>query len=177
MYKKLKEPRHEKTSFTLYANNACAFAQSDQRRCCSLLKHYISYTCYIQHFKTLASFCTRATLFESYLVANLLRQVFSWHGSKCFTSWLPKLCLGEVQGESLILTMSKMPLRGRIQFSSGACMTPYSCIPTRFSGIFIRSGYFRLIPGGVRRLWSCDLPNVQWYWATSRQNLYHFAYC
>ena len=31
------------------------------------------------------------------------------------------------------------------------CHTPrFLAYPTRFSGIFTRSGYFRLLPGGVR---------------------------
>ena len=45
------EPRHEKTCFMLYANNKDA----DQHLCCSLLTWYITYSCYIQNFKTLAS--------------------------------------------------------------------------------------------------------------------------
>ena len=51
--------------------SACICAQSDQRLCCSLLWQYTTYTCHIQNFKTLASFCTWAGWFESYLVGNL----------------------------------------------------------------------------------------------------------
>ena len=39
------------------------------------------YTCYIQSFKTLASFCSRAGWFESYLVENPQRHIFAWCGS------------------------------------------------------------------------------------------------
>ena len=39
------------------------------------------YTCYIQSFKTLASFCSWAGWFESYLVKNLRRHIFAWCGS------------------------------------------------------------------------------------------------
>ena len=52
-----------------YANNKGA----DQMR--------NTYTCYIQSFKTLASFCIWAAWFESYLVANLWRHIFPWCGS------------------------------------------------------------------------------------------------
>ena len=37
--------------------SACVSARSDQHLCCSLLKQYDMYTCYIQSFKVLASFC------------------------------------------------------------------------------------------------------------------------
>ena len=50
--------------------SACASAQSDQRLCCSLSRRYNMYTCYSQNFKTLASLCSRAGRFESYLVGN-----------------------------------------------------------------------------------------------------------
>ena len=52
--------------------SACASAQSDQRLCCSLIRqsHDDTYTCYSHNFKTLASLCSRADRFESYLVAN-----------------------------------------------------------------------------------------------------------
>ena len=59
----------------------CAFAQSDQHLCCSLLRWYDMYTCYIQSFKILASFCSRAGWFECYLVENPRRHVFAWCGS------------------------------------------------------------------------------------------------
>ena len=39
------------------------------------------YTCYIQSFKILASFCSWAGGFECYLVENLRRHVFAWCGS------------------------------------------------------------------------------------------------
>ena len=38
--------------------SACTSAQSDQHLCCSLLRQYDMYTCYIQSFKILASFCS-----------------------------------------------------------------------------------------------------------------------
>ena len=38
--------------------SACASAQSDQHHCCSLLRLYDMYTCSIQSFKILASFCS-----------------------------------------------------------------------------------------------------------------------
>ena len=39
------------------------------------------YTCYIQRFKILASFCGWAGWFESYLVENPRRHIFAWCGS------------------------------------------------------------------------------------------------
>ena len=39
------------------------------------------YTCYIQSFKILASFCSWAGRFECYLVENPRRHVFAWCGS------------------------------------------------------------------------------------------------
>ena len=52
--------------------SACASTQIDQRLCCSLPRQYNTYTCYmyIQNIKTLASLCSWAGWFESYLVAN-----------------------------------------------------------------------------------------------------------
>ena len=38
--------------------SACASAQSDQHLYCSLLRQYDMYTCYIQSFMILASFCS-----------------------------------------------------------------------------------------------------------------------
>ena len=51
--------------------------QSDQHLCCSLLWLYIS-RLYSRNFKTLASFCSWACQFESDLVGNSRRHVFSW---------------------------------------------------------------------------------------------------
>ena len=45
--------------------SACASAQSDQRLYCSLPRQYNRYTCYIQTFKTLVSFCHWVGRFES----------------------------------------------------------------------------------------------------------------
>ena len=50
--------------------SACASAQSDQRLCCSLPGYYNTSTCYNWNFKPLASLCSWAGPFESYLVAN-----------------------------------------------------------------------------------------------------------
>ena len=47
-----------------------ASAQSDLCLCCSLLRKYNTCICYIQNFKTLASLCSWAGRFASYLVAN-----------------------------------------------------------------------------------------------------------
>ena len=41
---------------------------------------YDIYRCYIENFKTLASFCSWAARFAPYLMANLQRQVFLWCG-------------------------------------------------------------------------------------------------
>ena len=49
---------------------ACASVQSDQRLCCSLPGKYNPSTCYSRNFKNLASLCSCAGRFESYLVAN-----------------------------------------------------------------------------------------------------------
>ena len=39
------------------------------------------YTCYTQSFKILASFCSLAGWFESYLFENPRRHIFAWRGS------------------------------------------------------------------------------------------------
>ena len=49
--------------------------------CCSLLRQYDMYTCYIQSFKIVPSFCSWAGWFESYLVENQRRHLFAWCGS------------------------------------------------------------------------------------------------
>ena len=61
--------------------SACASAQSDQHLCCSLLRQYDIYTCYIQSFVILASFCNWAGWFVPYLVENPGRYIFVWCGS------------------------------------------------------------------------------------------------
>ena len=60
--------------------SACASAQSDQRLCCSMPTYYNTYTLSssIQNLKTLASFCSWASWFESYPAANSQRHIFSW---------------------------------------------------------------------------------------------------
>ena len=65
--------------------SACASAQADQHLCCSLLRQYDMYTCYIQSFKILASFCSWAGWFVPYLVENPARHIFARCGSnvKC----------------------------------------------------------------------------------------------
>ena len=50
--------------------SACASVQSDQRLCYSLLRYYNISSFYIQNFKPLASLCSWADRFESYLVKN-----------------------------------------------------------------------------------------------------------
>ena len=45
--------------------SACASAQSDQHLYCSLLRWCNTYSCYVQNFKTLASFCSWAGGFVS----------------------------------------------------------------------------------------------------------------
>ena len=60
---------------------AYAFAQSDQRLCCSLPRQSNTTSFYIKNFKPLASFCGWAGRFESYLVEKPQIQVFSWRGS------------------------------------------------------------------------------------------------
>ena len=69
--------------------SACADAQSDQHLCYSLFRQYDMYTCYIPSFKILASLCSLAGWFESYLVANSRRLVFVRCGS--FTDMWPLL--------------------------------------------------------------------------------------
>ena len=58
-----------------------ASTQTDQHLCCLLLRWYDMYTCYIQSFKILVSFCSWAGWFECYLVENLQRHIFEWCGS------------------------------------------------------------------------------------------------
>ena len=49
---------------------ACTSRQSDQHLCCSLLWQYNISSFYIGNFNPLASFCSSADLFESYLVES-----------------------------------------------------------------------------------------------------------
>ena len=49
--------------------------------CISSWSLLIFLLCYIQSFKFLASFCSWADWFESYLVENLRRHIFAWCGS------------------------------------------------------------------------------------------------
>ena len=62
--------------------SACTSAQSDQRLCCSLPRYYNILNFYIWNFKPLASFCSWAGQFESDLVGNSQKHVFSWRGSR-----------------------------------------------------------------------------------------------
>ena len=50
--------------------SGCASAQSDQHLCCSLPRSYYTSSCNSQNFKTLASLCSWAGRFVSYLVTN-----------------------------------------------------------------------------------------------------------
>ena len=65
VYAKCEQCRHR---------SACTSVQSDQCLIVRCLDNIIPI------FKTLTSLCSWAGWFESYLVANLRRQVFSWHG-------------------------------------------------------------------------------------------------
>ena len=77
--------------------SACASAQSNQHLCCSLLRQYDMYTCYIPCCKILASLCSLADWFESYLVANSRRHVFAWCGSwHSFCSFITSSLKGSV---------------------------------------------------------------------------------
>ena len=71
--------------------SACASAQSDQRLCYSLPRWYNTFSFYIQNFKPLASLCSWAGRFESYLVANP-EDRFS-HDVARMTSWPLLRCL------------------------------------------------------------------------------------
>ena len=70
------EPLHEKTCLChmrwtkAQIRSACPSAQSDQHLCCSLSGFNNTSTCYSQNFKTVASLCTWAGQFESYLVKS-----------------------------------------------------------------------------------------------------------
>ena len=55
---------------------ACAWAQSDQHLCYSLSGKYSSRPCFMQNFNILASFCSLADWFESYLVWNMEDRFF-----------------------------------------------------------------------------------------------------
>ena len=62
-----------KPVFALYEQQRrrsdCAFTQSDQHLCCSLLRKYNTCSCYVPNFKNLASLCSWAGRCVSYLVA------------------------------------------------------------------------------------------------------------
>ena len=94
--------------------SACTSAQSDQRLCCSLLRLYYTYTYYIQNFKSLASPCSWAGRFESYLVANPRRQVFSWRGSCYDAQRFTNLVL--LVSENFVVISSYILLPGPICF-------------------------------------------------------------
>ena len=86
--------------------SAWAAAQSDQRLCCSLLRWYDMYTCYIQSFKILASFCSWESWFECYLVENLQRQVFAWCGS---IVWIKRITISFEQPHDKTNKMACVP--------------------------------------------------------------------
>ena len=58
----------------------CASTQSDQRLCSSLSEKYYDSASYAENFNILASICSCVDQFESCLVRNPRRQVFSWVG-------------------------------------------------------------------------------------------------
>ena len=64
--------------------SACASAQSDQRLCCSLPRECNVSSFFNQNFKPHTSCCSWAGQFESDLVGNFRRYVFSWRGSNGF---------------------------------------------------------------------------------------------
>ena len=61
--------------------SACAFAQSDQRLCCSLPRQNDTSSLCIRNFKILAGRCSWACQFVSCLVGDSRRHIFSWPGS------------------------------------------------------------------------------------------------
>ena len=65
----------------LRCRSACAFAQSVQSLCCSLLRQYNISRFYSRNFMPLASFCGCAGQFVSGLVGNSRRHVLSCRGS------------------------------------------------------------------------------------------------
>ena len=79
------EPGHEKMSYAICEQqrrrSACASAQSDQRLCCSLARQNDTFSLYSRNFKILASLCSWAGQFVSYLVGDSQRHIFSWRGS------------------------------------------------------------------------------------------------
>ena len=79
------EPRHEKTCFchmrTTKAQISLRIRAVWSAPLFSLPGECYTCSFYIQKFKTLASLWSWAGRFESYLVANLRRQIFSWRGS------------------------------------------------------------------------------------------------
>ena len=106
-----------KPVFNPYANNKDADQSAHLRSLISVfvvhcLDQYNTCCCYTQNFKTLASYCSWAGLFESYLVANSRRQVFAWRGSnmKIFdVSYFPLLIL-PVSNVSYFPLSSILPL-------------------------------------------------------------------
>ena len=67
-----------------------AIFEQQRRRMISLHIHVVwsapllfidMYTCYIQSLRILASFCSWAGLFESYMVKSLRKHFFVWFGS------------------------------------------------------------------------------------------------
>ena len=80
-------PDHAKMCLMPYANNKGADQPAHPRslistfvvRCLDSMIYF--YTCYIRKFKILASFCSWAGWFESYLVENPQRHIFAWCGS------------------------------------------------------------------------------------------------
>ena len=68
---------------------ACAFAQSDQQLCYSLIGKYHIFTCNKRIFNILASLCSWGDRFDSHLVGNPRRQVLLHQRPYgCLPSWL-----------------------------------------------------------------------------------------
>ena len=108
---------------------ACAFAQSDQRLCCSLPRKYDPYNCFTGHFRTLSGFRSCADRFEPFLVrAYRRRQVFSWRGFTCYAHNLKNSFILITFIEQLYLSRSmtkptKWPVRpAKTQISLPNCI-------------------------------------------------------
>ena len=82
------------------------------------------YTCYIQSFKILASFCSWADWFESYLFENPWRHIFAWYGSHDDLLNMQKKLFLAIQ----LNQQSAYPISFHLQYS--AVDTLFSKMPT-----------------------------------------------
>ena len=128
----LYEPRHKKTCL---CHMRPTKVQISLRICAvwsvrlySLPSWYVTYNCYIRNSMTLASFCSWAGCFVSYLVTKPWRQLFSWRGSYVFSSPEPKAHKVSLQYTNGLLSVVIHTLKLEYLWSQFANLDQILCV-------------------------------------------------